>query len=143
MIADSLKIPKTVAVRILKEDLGKRNLYVRIFLLHDNAPAHKDANICQFLTPKKCYNPLSPRTLQIYLRQNLKMKLKGFHFADVADIQEVVTDDLKNVHKEEFTQLLRNCMTALKPVYTPMEFILNKKVMCLPHVSSIFYKYQS
>jgi hypothetical protein len=30
------------------------------FLLHDNAPAHKAASVCQFLTPKKCYNPLSP-----------------------------------------------------------------------------------
>ena len=30
------------------------------FLLHDNAPAHKAANVFQFLTPQKCYNPLSP-----------------------------------------------------------------------------------
>ena len=35
------------------------------------------------------------------------MKLKGFHFADVAEIQEAVTDELK------------------KPVYMPMELILN------------------
>ena len=27
------------------------------FLLHDNAPVHKPASICQFLTEKKCYNP--------------------------------------------------------------------------------------
>jgi len=31
------------------------------------------------------------------------MKLKGFHFADVAEIQEVVTDELKKVQKEEFS----------------------------------------
>jgi hypothetical protein len=31
------------------------------------------------------------------------MKLKGFHFADVADIQEAVTDELKKVQKEEFS----------------------------------------
>jgi hypothetical protein len=37
------------------------------FLLHDNAPAHKAASVCQFLTPQKCYNPLStPRTFQIF-----------------------------------------------------------------------------
>ena len=30
-----------------------------IFLLHDNALALKAASVCQFLTPKKCYNPLS------------------------------------------------------------------------------------
>jgi hypothetical protein len=32
-------------------------------------------------------------------------------------------------------------MTAQKPVYKPMELILNtKKVMCLPHVFPIFKK---
>jgi len=36
---------------------------------------------------------INPRTLQIYLPK-LKMKLKGLHFADVAEIQEAVTDEL-------------------------------------------------
>jgi hypothetical protein len=31
------------------------------------------------------------------------MKLKGLHFADVAEIQEVVTDELKKVLKEKFS----------------------------------------
>jgi hypothetical protein len=30
------------------------------------------------------------------------MKFKGLRFAEVADIQGAVTDELKNVHKEEF-----------------------------------------
>jgi len=30
-----------------------------LFLLHDNASAHKPASVCQILPPKKCYNPLS------------------------------------------------------------------------------------
>ena len=30
------------------------------------------------------------------------MKLKGLHFADVAEIQEAVIDELKKVQKEEF-----------------------------------------
>jgi hypothetical protein len=30
----------------------------------------------------------------------LKMKLKGLHFADVAEIEEAVTDELKKVQKE-------------------------------------------
>jgi len=30
------------------------------------------------------------------------MKLQGLHFADVAEIQEAVTDELKKVQKEEF-----------------------------------------
>ena len=30
------------------------------------------------------------------------MKLKGLHFADVADIQEAVTDELNKVQEDEF-----------------------------------------
>ena len=31
------------------------------------------------------------------------MKLKGLHFADVAEIQEAVTDELKEIQKVEFS----------------------------------------
>jgi hypothetical protein len=31
------------------------------------------------------------------------MKLKGLHVADVAEIQEAVTDELQKVQKEEFS----------------------------------------
>ena len=31
------------------------------------------------------------------------MQLKGLHFADVAQIQEAVTDELKKVQKEDFS----------------------------------------
>jgi hypothetical protein len=31
------------------------------------------------------------------------MKLKGLHFADVPEIQEVVNDELKNFQKEELS----------------------------------------
>jgi len=53
------------------------------------------------------------------------MNLKGLHFVDVAEIQEAVTEELKKVQKEEFSQLFRNCTTAQRPVYMPMELILN------------------
>jgi hypothetical protein len=33
----------------------------------------------------------------------LKMKLKGVHFVDAAEIQEAVTDELKKVQTEEFS----------------------------------------
>jgi hypothetical protein len=33
----------------------------------------------------------------------LKMKLKGLHFADVAEVQEAVTDEWKKVQKEELS----------------------------------------
>jgi hypothetical protein len=53
------------------------------------------------------------------------MKLKRLHFVDVAEIQEAIIDELKRSKKEEFSQLFRNCTTVQKPVYTPMELILN------------------
>jgi len=37
----------------------------------------------------------------VYVRK-LKMKLKGIHFADVAEIQEAITDELKKVQEEIF-----------------------------------------
>jgi len=42
------------------------------FLLHDNAPAHKAASVCQFFTPKmlETFTP-TPGILQIYLRQTI------------------------------------------------------------------------
>jgi hypothetical protein len=43
------------------------------------------------------------------------MKLKGLHIADVAEIQEAVTDEIKKVQKEEFLaayQKLYNCAKA-------------------------------
>jgi hypothetical protein len=63
-----------------------------------------------------------------FLFPRLKMKLKGLHFADVAEIQEAVADELKKFQKEEFPaafQKLYDC--AKKPVYMPMELILNLK----------------
>jgi hypothetical protein len=36
-----------------------------------------------------------------FLFPKFKMKLKGPHFVDVAEIQEAVTDELKKVPKEE------------------------------------------
>jgi len=43
------------------------------------------------------------------------MKLKGLHFADVAEIQGAVTDELKKVQEEEFLagfQKLYDCAKA-------------------------------
>ena len=39
------------------------------FLLHDNAPTHKTASVCQFLTQKNVTTLFHPYTLQIYLHQ--------------------------------------------------------------------------
>jgi HD-GYP domain-containing protein (c-di-GMP phosphodiesterase class II) len=109
-------------------------------LLHDNAPAQTAASVCQFLTQKNVttlYHSLDSPDLSppdYFLSSELKMKLKGLYFAVVAEIQEAVTDELKKAQKEEFyRQLFRNCTTAQKPAYMPMELILNLKKR---HVSS-------
>ena len=112
------------------------------FLLHDNAPTHKAASVCQFLTPKN----VTTRTLKIYLRQTvlfpkLKMKLKGLHFAVIAEIQESVTDELKKVQKEEFSAAFQKLYDRAKAcIYASGAYFELKKVMCLPHVFSIFKK---
>jgi len=73
------------------------------FLLHDKAPAHMATSVCQFLTQKNVttlYHPphspdLSPT--DYFLFPKLKMKLKELHFPDVGEIQEAVTDELRDV----------------------------------------------
>jgi len=42
------------------------------------------------------------------------MKLKGLHFADVAEIQEAVTDELKKVQKGEFSAAFRKLYNGAK-----------------------------
>jgi len=50
-------------------------------------------------------NPYSPELSlpDYFLFPQLKMKLKELQFADVAETQGVVTDELKKVQKEEFS----------------------------------------
>jgi hypothetical protein len=77
--------------------------------LHDNAPAQKAASVYQILTPKKVttlnqppYSPvLSPPDYFVFPK--LKMKLRSLHFADVAEIQEAVTGELRKFQKEDFS----------------------------------------
>jgi len=84
-------------------------------------PATKLQVFANFLIPKNIttlyhppYSPdLSPP--DYFLFPKLKMKLKGLHFVDVAEIQEAVTDELKEVQKEEFSaafQKLYDCAKA-------------------------------
>jgi len=66
------------------------------FLLHDNAPAHKAGSVLKFLTPKNVttfYHPLYTPDLSLpdyFLFPKLKIKLKGLHFVDVAEMHEAI-----------------------------------------------------
>jgi hypothetical protein len=44
----------------------------------------------------------------------LKINLKGLHFANVAEIQEAVTDELKNIQKEEFSAAFQKLYNRAK-----------------------------
>jgi hypothetical protein len=47
------------------------------------------------------------------------MELKGLHFADVAEIQEAVTDELKKVQSEEFSAAFQKLYDRAKAcIYT-------------------------
>jgi len=58
---------------------------------------------------QKCCNALSTPVLSRFISAILfsvpqvKNEVKGLHFADVAEIQRTVTDELKKVQKEEFS----------------------------------------
>jgi hypothetical protein len=42
------------------------------------------------------------------------MKLKGRHFANVAEIQEAATDELKKIQKEEFSAAFQKMYDSAK-----------------------------
>ena len=48
------------------------------------------------------------------------MKLQGLHITDVAEIQEAVTEELKEVQKEEFSAAFQKLYDRAKLVYMPM-----------------------
>jgi histone-lysine N-methyltransferase SETMAR len=83
-----------------------------VFVHLRSAPSpHKDASFCQFLTPKDVttlYHPPPPYSPDSsppdYFRlPNLKIKLEGLRFTDVAEIQEAVNDELKKIKKDKFS----------------------------------------
>ena len=90
------------------------------FLLYDNTSAHKSASVCKFLTPKTVtslhHPPYSPDSSlpDYFLFPKLKMKLKGLHFADVAEIKEAVNNELKKVQKEEFSEAFQKLYDRAK-----------------------------
>ena len=125
---------KTVNAEFYKEGMDrllKRIQQVRpaaicsrdFVLLHDKAPAHKATSVCRFLTPKKLqpfitppYSPDLPPP-DYFLFPKLKMKLKGLHFADVAEIQEAVTDELKKVQKRGIFGSVSEIVRPRKSLY--------------------------
>ena len=124
----------------------------RYFLLHDNAPAHKAASVFQFLTPKNVttlYHPPLPYSPDLsppdyFLFPKLKMKFKGLHFADVAVIQEAVTDELKTVRKVEFSAAFQKLYNRAKAyvcvcIYANGAYFELKKIFVFPICLRFFF----
>ena len=107
-------------------------------LLHDNAPAHKAANVCQFLTPRNV-KPFITSVISRFISAKLlsvpQIENEGIHLADVTAIQEAVTDELKETEKEEFSAAFQKVYDHAKAciLFMPMELTLNKKGTCLPY----------
>ena len=91
-----------------------------------------------FWTRKMLQPSITLQTLQIlippdyFLFPKLKMKLKGLHFADVAEIQEAITDELKKVQKEEFSAAFQKLYYSAKAcIYANGAYFELKKKVCV------------
>jgi histone-lysine N-methyltransferase SETMAR len=86
------------------------------------------------LTPKNVttlyHPPSSPDSSppDYFLFPKLKMKLKGLHFVDVAEIHEAVTDELKKVQREEFSAVFQKLYDRAKAcIYANGAYFESKK----------------
>jgi len=60
------------------------------------------------------------------------MKLKGLHFADVAEIQAAITDELQKVQKEEFSAAFQKLYNHAKAcIYANGAYFEYKKRVCV------------
>jgi hypothetical protein len=64
----------------------------------------------------------------------MKKKLKGLHFADVAEIQEAATDELKKVEKEEFSAGFQKVYDSAKAYIYGNGVYFEYKKVCLNYV---------
>jgi hypothetical protein len=69
--------------------------------IFDTPPPPPQSVTTAIITSPRYYPDLSPP--ECFLFPKLNIKLKGLHFADVAEIQEAVTDELKKAQIEEFS----------------------------------------
>jgi hypothetical protein len=65
-------------------------VYIYMFLLHDNAPAHRSVLVKDFLAKNKMtiseHPPHSLATADFYLFPRIKSAIKGWVFCDATDI---------------------------------------------------------
>jgi len=72
------------------------------------------------------------------------MKLKGFHFVEVVEIQEAVTDELKKVQKQKFLAAFKKLYDRAKAwIYANGAYFEFKKVTSSSCVFDLKKKNQS
>jgi histone-lysine N-methyltransferase SETMAR len=76
------------------------------------------------------YSPdLSP--LEYFLFPKLKIKFKGLQFADVAEVQEAATDELKKFQTEKFSATFQKLYDRAKAGIYANGAYFNKKMLCI------------
>ena len=85
--------------------------------LNDNAPAHTAGSVRRFLAQKQVpvlnHPPYSPdlAPADYFLFPKLKLHLKGTKFETIEDIHKVVTDELKEIPYESFSNAMKKMKT--------------------------------
>ena len=87
----------------------------------------------QLFIPPPRYSPdLFPP--DYFLFPKLKMNLNGLQFADVAEIQEAVTDELTKLQNEEFSVAFQKLYERTKACIYANGAYFEKKKLCLQYL---------
>jgi hypothetical protein len=102
-----------------------------IFLLQDNAPAHKAASVCQFFTHKNVtifITPLSSRFIsaRLFSVPQVENEVIRTPLCGCCSVQKSVPVEVNKVQKEEFSAGFQKLYDSANSVNMPMELILNK-----------------
>ena len=101
LIADTLGIPKTVVLRILREDLKKR--------ISPGAFGSNNSTVSGSKTSRNVLARLvSP---DYFLFPKVKLQLKGARFDTIEGIQKAVTDQLNKISAEDFSNAMKKLET--------------------------------
>jgi hypothetical protein len=107
LIADTIGIPKTVILRVLREDLKKRQR-PDTFGSKISTVSDSKKQVATWNNPS--YSPdLCPP--DYFMFPKVKLQLKGARFDSVEEIQKAVTDQLNNIPAEEFSNAMKKLET--------------------------------
>ena len=113
LIADTLGIPKTVVLRILREDLKKSWFFPparqRPGAFGSNNSTVSDSKTSRNIEPPPYSPDLSPP--DYFLFPKVKLQLKGARFDTIEEIQKAVTDQLNKIPAEDFSNAMNKLET--------------------------------